>query len=70
VNDLESELNEERARGRLAEERVEILKAQSEKQDRAREKRRSSSDLRPDLQMQQQIEIFKAEVIFLINPLA
>ncbi len=70
MNDLESELNEERARGRLAEERVEILKAQSEKQDRAREKRRSSSDLRPDLQMQQQIEIFKAEVIFLINPLA
>jgi len=68
VNDLESELNEERARGRLAEERIAILRAQSDREEAQRhklEQRKNQRELRLDpnvLQMEQQIEMYKNEV--------
>ena len=68
VNDLESELSEEQARSRLAEERITILKAKAERDEVQRQKleqRRSEKDLRPDLkavQLEQEIEIYKKEV--------
>ncbi len=68
VNDLESELNEERARGRLAEERISILRAQSDREEAERhklEQRKNQRELRLDpnvLQMEQQTEMYKNEV--------
>ena len=68
MNDLESELSEEQARSRLAEERITILKAKAERDEVQRQKleqRRSEKDLRPDLkavQLEQEIEIYKKEV--------
>ena len=68
VNDLESELSEEQARSRLAEERIAILKAKAERDEVQRQKleqRKSEKDLRPDLkaiQLEQEIEIYKKEV--------
>jgi len=68
VNDLETELNEERNRCRLSEQRVAILKAQNEKESAQRqrlEQRQNSQNSRPDpnvIQLEQQVEVFKKEV--------
>ena len=68
LNDLESELNEERNRCRLYEQRIAILKAQNEKEAAHRQKlqhRQNSQDLKSDpnvIQLEQQVEMFKKEV--------